>query len=231
MDTYEIIGLGIPHPKYDNECPEDGVLFGVHYASSKEDAVHYLDIGPRRCKGMITLREGEARCQCGFWLRLGKDYREALSEWRKITLGAGLAFLPFFPGMGPLRKPGVSWFSYMYNGSYNGSRYIGEPETHPVGSDFKKAIQSMWADTPSWFDLWAGFIDSSVPVWVWNYRGIAVAKVLELGTTVGAHHWGLSNAVLLREMEQQFQTNIKKAAQLAASASESFHPKTRRPKQ
>ena len=61
----------------------------------------------------------------------------------------------------------------------------------------------------------------------WKSYGLVIARVLDLNDD-GLKILLADAGVLMTAMERSFQEAIKRAAQLASSASESFHPDTRR---
>ncbi|GEM_PF-5969482 len=230
-DQYGVIGVSVPNPLV-HSSRKGGIFFGKHHVTAAEmfDSNFFSLYG--RCGGDLELYgEGqdevknldrepiEVRCgRCDFSFRLHpRNMTEAIDEWIRIVLGYAIfeaRFSPYFRPEGHGASIEIARFPFCNPPTVKLNEELGRFLEKVAG--FKD--KAWWGQgTPQFF----------LPKW--GDHRIIVAGVIDYEKPEVKDLMIANLAFLLRHLEQGFQEAIKRSAQLATSASESFHPDTRRP--
>jgi hypothetical protein len=187
------------------------ILSVVNYNVECRGTLGLYAVGKERILGLSRNEPIEVRCgSCDFRFMLSAvSWKDAVWEWMRITFSSGLAHLSSRPD-----APDIL-LELLY-GSDKHSLGSLLPPMQQVDETLKPYLKpEMWECLQPRIPLWPHF-------------GIAIGKMGHLDTPGGLLRWGVIAALLLKNLEIQFQDSIAQAAATASSASEFLHPKSRR---
>lgn len=224
-ELLQVVGIEIPAPGQTHSARTDGVPFGVHYATLKKGKYDWEVASI--CNGDLKLfdegentlgpsqKQTEIRCsECEFCLPFYREeWEETIFEWMRLVFGTVIRQIVHYPpGSNSAEKRILANTIYQDIKVCNPQDWVSD-----IPGKLRNHINEM---------VW-GEKDVEFFSVIWKNYGLVIARVFNLD------HNGLKlvladAGVLMTAMEKSFQNAIKRSAQLASSASEAFHPNTRR---
>jgi len=206
----QLVGINIPNPAWFDSIPPHPVSFGKHFATFKLENGWKLE-GTCKGKFLFFQRGYEAilnpkdsigiYCQeCHLALPFSREsWQKTMLEWMIIASGTNLKRIQ-----------------------------IKEFKGSTIFQDKIKVCKS------DWIDPWLGMELEKNPDYIdWHVYGAywddykMVSRIINLDEQ-GHNFLHVLDAILKTEIEKTLQKAIRRAAELACSASEPFHPDTRR---
>jgi len=224
-ELLQVVGIKIPDPGQTHSACTEGVPFGVHYATLKKEKYDWEVVN--LCNGDLKLfdegentlgpsqKQTEIRCsECEFCLSFYREkWEETIFEWMRLVFGTVVRQIVHYPpGSNLAEKQRLSWTIEQEIKICNPKYWI---------SDFHQKLLNRIHEI-----AWGKKDIEFFPI-TWKNYGLVIARVLDLDCD-GLKLVLADAGILMTAMEQSFQEAIKRAAQLACSASEPFHPDTRR---
>jgi hypothetical protein len=228
-ETIALINLLVPDINLLHTDPGFGnsVPYGVHLANLSNSRSRWIE--NRFCGGILDLystwpkgsaeshyrdnKPAEIRCEnCNFRTSLENYWEDSVMEWMLTVFSSALMDLTGHE-YGPENFSGLLWHSNQWDSLCSFS-----PEELGLDVSLRKHLEPGHRS----------FANLNVPYW--PKQGFAVANIKGLNPPDprGLISLFAMTAVLLRRMETGFQDSIKRSATITGSASEIFHPQTRR---
>jgi len=225
-EVIQIVEICIPDSIWEHAVPgKAGAIFGKHlWVKTTEGLTDtYTPCGgnlrfeavppSERIIGLSYDEPIMIRCDsCNFSLQpFAGTWQEAVQEWRLIAYIAGLQL--------------IQHSSYLRGQE----QYVfDELNTFLPGNiSFGEQLEGLLANK---YDLWQKVSQQGTITGLpfWREHGLAVAYVTNIDKSWGLENLVVASGLLLKHMEHSFQKAIKRSHQLASSASEVFHPRSRR---
>lgn len=216
----------IPDSTWEHAVPgKAGAIFGKHLLSTTVRSLNdeYCNCGGNLrfapippSERIVGLSEDEPimiRCDsCNFSLQpFAGTWKEAVREWRLIAYIAGLQLIQLSSHLRAQEQ-------YVFD-ELN--------EFLPQRISLSGCLESILSKE---YDLWRKVSQHGIITILpfWPEHSLVVAYVTNIEKPYGLENLAVVSGFLLKQMEQSFQQAIKKSHQLAGSASEFFHPRSRR---
>ena len=226
-ELLQVIGIKIPDPGHAHSARTDGVPFGVHYATLKKEKYGWEVASI--CNGNLKLfdedentldpsqKQTEIRCsECEFCLPFYREkWEEPIFEWMRLVFGTVIKQIIHYPPGSNLAKKRILADTIYQDIKVCNPQYWVSDITGKLRNRINEIV---WGEKDVEF--------FSV---IWKNYGLVIARVLDLDCD-GLKLVLADAGILMTAMERSFQEAIKRSAQLASSASEPFHPDTRRNK-
>ncbi len=211
-DGFDVIGIRAPHPTWHFNGPEYAEsTFGIHIGKVVDQQYAPTNDAIEECGGTLNFDVGpvgpiKVRCSvCDFFLLFPKEawqWKDVVFEWIQMVFSTALIAII-----------NADWRIMRYYSRWlNGpQRFL--PGTRVFISDKSTKVLDKYT------------LVHTLGVWP-NFR--VMAGLLDLQDPDSLKLLLVVAGIMMAEMEERFQDAIKKATQLAFSASEPFHPRTRR---
>jgi hypothetical protein len=230
MALLQVVGISIPDPSLIRIFPNSIIKLGTHYSVLEGLGKKWNT--QQFCNGDIILSEGYKDI-------IGDSAQD--KDWSKIQFTAKClrcnTTLFSFNRKG-WRAAMLDWMCLAVGTIIMKNAYNNTPSIAMIFETIKQEIKVCKPDmstsllcgapevieTPPQEDLKDSIFCGRIR---WDNYGLVITRLLDI-EDVGYDFLILDIAILLTEMEKSFQNAINKSAQLACSASEPFHPNTRR---